>query len=139
MTVAASVSCAQMPALEPPAPTPNQGADILQLTAALVESDKQLRIAWGLCGSTIHSLAFRDACRQTEHALAVTEESRLGPLEALRQLRDAALKMQVDAQVYGLCGATNHSAVRCEVKGLTLGHWQRLADALDAVEKALKP
>ncbi len=70
-----------------------------------------------------------------EEAKAIAE-SVSGQIEANglwigdRQLHDAAEAISKDAEVYGLAGATNHPAVKCEVKGLSLGHWYNLRTAL---------
>ena len=59
--------------------------------------------------------------------------------------RDATLKAVLeivrDAQVIGLSGQTNLPAVRCQVDGLSLGHWQRLWAAIgdDALAQIKKP
>ena len=57
-----------------------------------------------------------------------------GPLLGrLCELLEAVRKLQTDAQVYGLAGATNAPSVRCEVKGLTLGHFYEIEKAMDAL------
>lgn len=42
----------------------------------------------------------------------------------------AALNMMRDSKVIGRRGATNLSAVKCDVDGLCLGHFYKLGDAL---------
>jgi len=42
----------------------------------------------------------------------------------------AILNICRDSQVKGKRGSTNLAAVRCDVEGLTLGHWYKLWDAL---------
>lgn len=42
----------------------------------------------------------------------------------------AILNLCRDAKVIGRAGSTNLSSVRCNVEGLTLGHWYKLWDAL---------
>ena len=49
-------------------------------------------------------------------------------------LLEACKRLRADAEVYGLMGSTNIPAVRCEVKGLTLGHWYNLDDAIAKAE-----
>lgn len=51
------------------------------------------------------------------------------------ELLDAARALVRDAEVFGLAGATNSPSVRCDVKGLTLGHWYALTAAIDAARK----
>lgn len=48
----------------------------------------------------------------------------------------AVKEIQRDAEIYGLAGSTNVPAVRCEVKGLTLGHWYNLEAAMEGLRKA---
>jgi hypothetical protein len=45
----------------------------------------------------------------------------------------AAKALQRDAEVHGMMGASNSPAIRCEVKGLCLGHWHDLRAALDSL------
>lgn len=42
----------------------------------------------------------------------------------------AALNMMRDAEVFGRAGSTNLHSVKCDVKGLCLGHFYKLGDAL---------
>lgn len=55
----------------------------------------------------------------------------LGP--SVMAVITAAQAIRRDAEVYGLAGATNHPAVRCEVKGLCLKHWYDLCAALESL------
>lgn len=45
-------------------------------------------------------------------------------------LAQAVLNLLRDGHVYGRCGHTNLPAVKCDVKGLTLGHIYDLAEAV---------
>lgn len=46
------------------------------------------------------------------------------------ELIQAILNMCRDAKVIGRAGSTNLPSVRCDVQGLTLGHWQKVWEAL---------
>jgi hypothetical protein len=42
------------------------------------------------------------------------------------------------AEVYGMAGATNHPAVRCEVKGLTLGDFYKIHSTIALIKDTMK-
>lgn len=45
-------------------------------------------------------------------------------------LIQAFLNIARDAQIVGRAGGTNIPAVKCDVQGLTLGHWYKVWEAL---------
>lgn len=58
-------------------------------------------------------------------------------------VKQAILNICRDAKIFGRAGGTNLPAVKCDVEGLTLGHWYKLWDALgkevnDALNSASK-
>lgn len=48
----------------------------------------------------------------------------------LDKLLAAVKRLRKDAAVFGLAGASNGASVRCQVEGLTLGHWYDLDAAM---------
>lgn len=76
------------------------------------------------------------ATYRTAAPLLATEVMRLrAELEAERRKVEVVVgDFLKKAEVYGLAGATNHPAVKCEVKGLTLGDFYALA-ALTPTER----
>lgn len=55
---------------------------------------------------------------------------------AVLALIAAARAIVKDAEVFGLAGYSNFRAVRCEIKGLCLGHWYDLQEAVSNLSAA---
>lgn len=51
--------------------------------------------------------------------------------EENERLKNSLREFLAKAKVYGMCGETNHPAVKCKVEGLTLGDFYALQEALN--------